>query len=71
MIVRYLGKGLLLVRELKASRCAMKAENSMGGRYFYAGLLVVYYFLFCNFVATRNAYSIIVEACSGSNSITM
>ena len=52
-------------------RCAMKAENSMGGRYFYAALLVVYYFLFRNFVATRNAYSIIVEACSVSNNITM
>ena len=57
MIVRYLGKGLLLV--------------TMDGRYFYAGLLVVYYFLFCNFVATRNAYSIIAEACSVSNNITM
>ena len=49
----------------------MKAENSMGGRYSYAGLLVVYYFLFRNFVATRNAYSTIVEACSVSNNITM
>lgn len=49
----------------------MKGENSMGGRYFYAGLLVVYYFLFCNFMASRNAYSIIAEACSVSNNITM
>lgn len=29
----------------------------MGGRYFYGGLLVVYYF-FRNFVASRNAYSL-------------
>ena len=35
----------------------MKAESSMGGRYFYGGLLVVYYF-FRNFVASRNAYSL-------------